>query len=285
MRQLEFHVSDSIRLYDNRQTDEYPPHWHYSYEIIMPVVGTYTAVVDQNAYDILPGEVFVIPSGVVHELYPNEEGERYIFMIDQDVILQTEGLPMNRQIFYPFVHLRHDMSEDILPQVSKCLWHVIREEKKKDGLSASAIRSWMTLLLVSVSRWALEKRPPDSNERRHAMNAAMLDVYAYITAHCNEKLTLEDMADQAGYSKYHFARVFKEYTGTNFHDFYMRQRTRLCTRMLTELNIPVTEVALRAGFDSIASFNGLFRHYTGMTPTQFRQLKTRQYTENDLQSL
>ena len=117
------------------------------------------------------------------------------------------------------------------------------------------------------------------------MNAAMLDVYAYITAHCNEKLTLEDMADQAGYSKYHFARVFKEYTGTNFHDFYMRQRTRLCTRMLTELNIPVTEVALRAGFDSIASFNRLFRHYTGMTPTQFRQLKTRQYTENDLQSL
>ena len=89
----------------------------------------------------------------------------------------------------------------------------------------------------------------------------------------SEKLALEDMAARSGYSKYHFARVFKEYSGMSFYEYYMRQRMVLCRQLLAEQDLTVTEVALRSGFGSIATFNRIFKQYEGITPTQYRQMK------------
>ena len=105
------------------------------------------------------------------------------------------------------------------------------------------------------------------------MNENFLDIYAYITQHCNEKMTLEDVAARSGYSKYHFSRMFKEYTGMSFYDFYLRQRMLLCRQLLSELSLPITEVASRAGFGSLATFNRVFKQYEGVTPTQYRRLR------------
>ncbi len=272
LRQLEINVTTPVRIYHNREEDEYPPHWHYSYEIIMPVVGRFEVVVDHAGYELLPGEVFVIPSGVVHELNPLEPGERYIFMVDQDMVLNIEGLPPIRGTFYPCAHLRFDRDPETLRQVSDVLWAAVREQEEDRPMRKAAIRAWLTVALVRLGRWLAESRQANRAERRHSMNATMLEVYAYVAAHCSEKLTLEDIAARSGYSKYHFARVFREYAGVSFYEFYMRQRMLLCTRLLTEQSIPVTEVALRAGFGSIATFNRIFKRYQGMTPSEYRRL-------------
>ena len=47
----------------------------------------------------------------------------------------------------------------------------------------------------------------------------------------------------------------------------------LCRQLLADMDVPVTEVALRSGFGSIATFNRVFKQYEGVTPTQYRKLK------------
>jgi len=100
-----------------------------------------------------------------------------------------------------------------------------------------------------------------------------LDVCTYISDHCAEKLTLADVAAYSGYSKYHFARTFKAYSGMSFYDFFLRQRMLLCEQLLADPALPVTEAALRAGFGSIATFNRIFRERKGMSPTQYRRIQ------------
>ena len=78
LRQLDHHEQGAIRVYPNREADDYPAHWHMKYEIILPVSESYGAVVDGQSYDLLPGEVLVIPAGVVHEIFAPEQGMRYI---------------------------------------------------------------------------------------------------------------------------------------------------------------------------------------------------------------
>ena len=41
----------SIRLYDNVENEEYPPHWHNAIEIIMPLISTYTVICSGKQYD------------------------------------------------------------------------------------------------------------------------------------------------------------------------------------------------------------------------------------------
>ena len=91
LRQLDRHPSGPIRIYPNCEPDDYPAHWHMKYEIILPVRETYGALVDNNRYELVPGDILIIPAGVVHEIFAPEEGMRYIIMVDQDVVYAAEG--------------------------------------------------------------------------------------------------------------------------------------------------------------------------------------------------
>ena len=65
---------------------------------------------------------------------------------------------------------------------------------------------------------------------------------------------LEDLANEAGFSKYHFARLFKEMTGTTCHNFVLGRRIIYAKNLLMDFSLPITEVAMRAGFNSLATF-------------------------------
>ena len=271
LRQLDHHGRSPIRIYCNDESDDYPAHWHMQYEIIMPVREGYSASVDGRLYELLPGDALIIPSGVVHEIFAPEEGRRYIFMVDQDVVYGTEGLPGIQHLFYPCVHLRGEMP--LCQEGAEYLWQAIREDARKEALTDASVMAWIRLFLIHVGRGLFAAGSESRSEHRHQMNENFLDIYAYITQHCNEKMTLEDVAARSGYSKYHFSRMFKEYTGMSFYDFYLRQRMLLCRQLLSELSLPITEVASRAGFGSLATFNRVFKQYEGVTPTQYRRLR------------
>lgn len=274
LRQLDHHDSVPIRVYPNTQNDDYPAHWHMKYEIILPVQESYGAIIDNKRYDLNPGDVFIVPSGVVHEIFAPETGLRYIIMVDQEVVYATDGLPGIQHLFYPCVHLKAGSDDGAV----EFLWQGIRESESKGLLEQAAVMSWVRLFLIRVGRGLLQGSVENLGEHRHQMNENFLDVYAYISEHCTEKLSLEDVAARCGYSKYHFSRIFKEYTGMSFYDFYLRQRMLLCRQLLNEMTLPITEVASRSGFGSLSTFNRVFKQYEGVTPTQYRQLRQHRAT-------
>lgn len=273
-RQLDHHDRVPVRIYPNREPDDYPAHWHMKYEIILPVEESYTALVDEKTYEILPGDIFLIPPGMIHEIFAPEKGMRYIVMADQDVVYAAEGLMEVQHFFYPCVHLRAGIDTEILDASSDYIWKAIREGEGSAPLRHTAVCSWLTLFLIAVGRGLLEMHGGSgSGDSPHDLNSTMLDIYAYITEHCTEKLTLETVAAYSGYSKYHFSRIFKEHTGISFYDFYLGRRMDLCRQILSDATVPITEVASRCGFSSIATFNRVFKQYEGLTPTQYRKMK------------
>ena len=92
----------------------------------------------------------------------------------------------------------------------------------------------------------------------------------YIDNHYTEDLTLEDMADIIGFSKYHFSRLFKQYTNFTFCDYLKNRRIQAAEMLLEQPEYSITEVALQAGFPSISTFNRIFKEYKNCTPTEFR---------------
>jgi len=101
----------------------------------------------------------------------------------------------------------------------------------------------------------------------------------YIDTHYTEDLTLEDMADIIGFSKYHFSRLFKQYTNFTFCDYLKHRRIQAAEMLLEQPEYSITEVALQAGFPSISTFNRIFKEYKNCTPTEFRTMmaKRRQH--------
>lgn len=277
LRQLEHHINDSIRLYDNVQADDYPAHWNNSFEVIVPMENSYKVYVGETMYEVQEGEVLIIPAGSVHEIYAPEKGRRYIFMIDQSQFYAVEGLAAVQHCFYPCVHLRSEEHAHILPDVLDYLRRAAEEYNGDMVFGGTAARLWLGMMFLKTGRYLLEHESEEVGKAaRHRHQQSMtvfLDVCSYIADHCHEKLTLEGVAAYSGYSKFHFARMFKAYSGMSFYDFFLRQRMLKCEQLLGDLSLSITEVAMQSGFGSIATFNRIFKQYEKVTPTEYRRLR------------
>lgn len=85
-------------------------------------------------------------------------------------------------------------------------------------------------------------------------------------------MTLEEVASMAGFSKYHFTRLFKQYADTSFYKYLNQKRIAHAKNLLIDKNLSVLEVALQSGFSNLSSFLRMFKQLTGCTPTELRRI-------------
>lgn len=99
----------------------------------------------------------------------------------------------------------------------------------------------------------------------------IMKVIEYIEANLFEELVLEQLAVVAGYSKYHFARIFKEATGESIISMIKRLRLEKSAKDLFHLSTPVTEIGLNAGYWTPSSYNKAFKQKFSQSPSLFRE--------------
>jgi AraC family transcriptional regulator len=92
----------------------------------------------------------------------------------------------------------------------------------------------------------------------------------YVRANLAEDLSIAELADQAGLSSFHFARVFRRETGETPHQFVTRLRLEEAARLLRATDRTVLQIALEVGFENASHFSVQFKRGYGATPLAFR---------------
>lgn len=90
-----------------------------------------------------------------------------------------------------------------------------------------------------------------------------------------EPLNLDDLAREAGYSKFHFARAFAAAYGETPRAYLTRRRLERSKTLLRTANLTVTEVCFAVGFESLGSFSSLFRRVVGQAPSAYQRASVR----------
>ena len=106
----------------------------------------------------------------------------------------------------------------------------------------------------------------------------------FIDEHYAEKINLDEIADEAFFSKYHFLRLFKSICGKTPHQYLVHVRLTQAQRMLEE-GKSVSETCLAVGFESMSSFSGLFRKQVGLSPSDFQRRHLARDAEIEAQPL
>jgi len=94
----------------------------------------------------------------------------------------------------------------------------------------------------------------------------------HLNTHFGEAISIDDLAILAGYSSYHFARMFKESFALPPHQYLNSIRIEKAKEMLKTGRMTVAEVSLACGYSSQAHFATRFKKETTLTPRQFQQL-------------
>lgn len=110
-----------------------------------------------------------------------------------------------------------------------------------------------------------------TSEKLDEYNERFGAVIKHIEKNYMYDLPLDLLADIAGYSKYHFSRIFKQYIGMSHTDYVNRVRINTAQKLLLNPDISITEVAMSSGFTSITSFNRVFKDIKHCTPSEFKR--------------
>ena len=253
---VDFREDEQVCLYYNDEYENYPPHWHTSFEVLMPIVNGYKALCGGKEYNLREGDVLIIGPCMLHELFAPESGERIIF--------QPEGYP---QIYEKVKTLMLEIKEEYFGE--------------SPYLETMIISKFLEILTcvgrqrVNAHTVAGQQKENGANSRQKEYVEKFILVTDYINNHFAEDLSLEGVASQAGFSKYHFSRLFKQYTDSTFYKYLNQKRIEFAKTLLQDPGVSVTEVAFKSGFSSLSAFLRMFKLMNNCTPTEFREMYDR----------
>ena len=94
---------------------------------------------------------------------------------------------------------------------------------------------------------------------------------AMIEENIRERLTVEMLAANANFSKYHYQRIFREVVGDTVMRYVNGRKLCLAAAELAATKDSVLEIALKYGYDSHEGFTRSFKAYSGVTPRSYRK--------------
>jgi AraC-like DNA-binding protein len=113
---------------------------------------------------------------------------------------------------------------------------------------------------------ALVRRLPGDDSFRRLCRAR-----DFLHEHHAGPLSLADLARQAGMSRFHFLRLFRDAFGATPHEYLTRVRLGRARALLAADGHSVTDVCLEVGFSSLGSFSTLFAERFGCPPSAWRR--------------
>lgn len=265
---VNYSPGSSVRFWVNIESRQYDLHWHASTEIIVPIINDVTVCMRGEEYVLHPGDIFIIPPGELHALKIPETGTRLIFLFDLSVLQTINGFPYLNSTFSNQVLISPDNA--IYHKEMELLYEMFCDYYSQSSLREVKIFSKMIDFYVAYqeSQCTLDSSMPKKHEK-NIMDRLNI-VFFYISQHYTEDIPLEKAAEVAGFSKYHFSRIFKDFAGSNYFDYLCLQRVKAAERMLLIPSKNITEIAYQSGFGSLCAFNRAFKKKNNCTPSEYR---------------
>lgn len=248
-RTMEFHAHDFLELY-------------YFLD------GSVTYYIEDQVYDLCPGDLLIIPAGKMHRpVIANEHAayERMVLWITPQYLQSIDSpagdLQKNLQKVGEHgycVPFRGDETVFVTALLKKLLY--MQKNDTDPKFCAGAVELYLWTIFRSYGGI-------DTTHRNETQ--VIPQVIRYITEHFGEPLTLEDIAAEFFVSKSYLNRHFKAYTNSTVYAYIMALRLTHARRMLRE-GIPAVEAGRECGFSDYSTFYKAFKTQTGLSPQQFK---------------
>ncbi|PFJ11576.1 AraC family transcriptional regulator [Bacillus cereus] len=111
----------------------------------------------------------------------------------------------------------------------------------------------------------------ESSQNRNEYVRRIYKVQDYIESNINESLSIEELANVAGFSKFHFHRIFKGMTKEPLSRYVNRLKLERATHLLSyRSDMTITDIAYHFGFTDSAVFSRTFKSHYGVSPSHYR---------------
>ncbi len=274
----DFDRVSAIHMSTGYKERSYKKHWHSYGEIVL--VGPETPniySVGKNTYKLVPDDFVLIWPMEMHSTVDADRKEALIIQFSNAFINSLFDL---RRIMHMYRNL-HVICVNAHPALSAKLKEITG--RMKDIFFSDRpdreIRCCMLLMefMLELFEHRRELAPELEGQESYDYTDDVMRRMIMVTDYIKNNLTADDlsqakMAEMAGISRDYFSRIFKNVTGMNYSKWMNMIRLEKASELLATEGRTLTEVAMLSGFQSIPSFNRVFREEKGMAPGEYRAL-------------
>jgi len=272
---VHFKNNTNLRLYKNDDFEAYPKHWHAPLEIIMSLKNPYVVTCYNSRIVLKEGDIILITPGALHGMEASV-GKRFIMQADFTLLHGIKSLESLLSIISPMLLITPSSAPKTHPLVHALIHEIFDEYFNDSPLGEAFIYAKLLEIFVHIGRNHVPcMKTYDKNSRKHReYTERFMFICDYIQEHSDENLTLEQVAALSGFSKYHFSRLFKQFTNVTFYRYLNRKRIEKAEKLLVNQESTITDIALSCGFSSLSSFIRMFKLIKDCTPTEFKNMYT-----------
>ena len=210
------------------------------------------------------GDLWVNPAGVPFSHRINGRNQFVLLTLDPSKI--PELLPdqplLERQVF----RRQHQCQDKHL----QALIQALLIEAEMGGPNGRLYADTLSTALAThfVNHYSIDC-PIDFSSLHPIERQRLGRIVDYIEANLTEEISLSDLALEAGLSKFHFSRLFKDAIGVTPHKYVVKRRIEQAAQVLRRGDVTIAQVAHRFGFTDQSHFTRVFKQVKGVTPKRF----------------
>ncbi len=249
-----------FRISTTKQTGSvmHSHHHHEEFEIYYMVNGRCSYFIEDKSYEVLPGDVVIIPENVIHRTkYMREYHMRILVECSSDFLPDDVK---QKLLSLCYVYRNPSVSSDILASLRR----MEKECKNPDEFSEEAIKAEMKLLVFMMIR------NKNALEDSGTKNRLIENVVGYIKENFSQDITLASVAKAHFVSPEHLSRTFKKETEFGFNEYLTLIRLRYAEgRLKNRRGDSISKIAYDAGFNDSNYFSDKFKKLYGVSPLKY----------------
>lgn len=262
-----------LRIWYNNEKGSYDFHHHEAMEIIVCMENETVIEADGKTYRLNSGDIIIIPPHMLHNLYFEKFGVRFIFLIDIDILRCYNDLKTLDPILMKPFFCTANTQPIIYQEIYNSLMKMVDIYFENKSFWEIHIYSLFLEMIALIGHNHFKETIKEQNTSTISKGWEYFDKFSsllsFIDANYAQDLTLEQVANYMGFSKFHFSRLFKVYTKTTFYNYLCHKRIQAAQSLLVS-DLPITNIASQTGFNNSTTFCRCFKKFTNCSPTEYR---------------
>ena len=239
-------------------------HWHEKYELCQIINKSCRFSIDGTLIDASPGDIVAFKERSIHCFLMDSEDTYVRILQFPNKILLTAGIPL-----MPLrLHISLKDMECIpgLYQKANTLFDLLEKE-----CADNQNRETPFLCNLSAALYFLLMQHFSEETGKNTITKEQREFYKiveYINEHYLEDININLLSDKLFLPRGRLSAIFIKYSGTNLNEYINSLRIHNANILLKQ-GYTITAAAMESGFQSIRTFNNVYKRITGITPSDY----------------
>ncbi|MBQ7850907.1 MAG: helix-turn-helix domain-containing protein [Clostridia bacterium] len=244
---------------------------HHFYELFFILRGSIRVIVEESDLSPALGDVLIYPPHCMHRVTHTDSSlpyERFYIYLSKEFLnsISTEDYSFTEHLERLTAGGRNCLQpgseavRELVPMADE----IIEAARDTSPESIIANRCRMVIYLVRLLKLLEASIPTDVDSETTRMN----EMIRYINQNAAQPLSLDQLAEVFGISKFVLLHEFKDYTGMSIYQYILTRRVILAQQLIQQ-GVKPHQACEQCGFTDYTSFYRAFKARTGKSPNQY----------------